>query len=176
MRLAVFILLPWLAFSQTTEDYWVVWNGEYTTPYQRDFAAWCCEYGAENGDRGHTLMWLGKNETSWNVVVGADGGRSLGPFGMLESTALWVAKKMDIDIEPENIRVALDNDRELAADMALWYFDYWYKKHLEEVGHRQIAWIRAVKSYRYGYWPEKASDKFTDAANAWVRFFKTLCE
>ena len=175
MRILITILLPVLLFSQDVEeDYWIEWNDELTAPYQRDFAAWCYKYGAAHGDRGHTLVWLGKNETSWNVSPNGDDGKSLGPFGMLRSTALWVVGEMDIDIREKDIEAILENDRALAADMAIWYFEYWYEKHLEATGHKGLAWTRAIASYRYGYAWNKATDKWLDHANSWVRFFKTL--
>ena len=175
MRIATFILLPWLVFSQEVgEKHWIKWNGEWTNPTQRDFAAWCYDYGTETGDRGHTLMWLGKNESSWNVNINGDGGKSLGPFQMDSTTALWVADRMDIEILPKDIRAVLENDRATAADLALAYFDFWYKKYYKIYEHKGLAWTLAIKSYRYGYKHFKADEEWVAKANSWVRFFKTI--
>ena len=121
-------------------------------------------------------MWLGKNESSWNVVLTGDDGKSFGPFGMDSTTALWVAECMGIEIAPKDVKSALENDIDLAADMALWYFEYWYDKYFAVYRHEGLSWTRAVKSYRYGYYPEKASEEFTLAINSWVRFFKKICK
>ena len=119
-------------------------------------------------------MWLGKNESSWNVVTDGDGGRSIGPFGIDSTTAVWIVDETGLNYRAEDIRAILENEHDLSADMALWYFDYWYEKHLAKVGHEGLAWTRAIKAYRYGYEHKKASQAFEDAANNWVRFFKTI--
>lgn len=178
MRLQWLLLVPWLAFSQeVTQKYWVKWNGEWTTPAQRTFADWSYDYGSQVG-RGHTLMWLGYSESSWNVQLNGDGGRSLGPFQMDSTTALWVAKKMGISIQPKEIRTALENDKMLAADMAVWYFEYWYDKHLERIGpgkgHRKIAWKRAIASYRAANRWRVITGIYLLKAGQWVGYFKIL--
>jgi len=119
-------------------------------------------------------MWLSKNESSWNVVINGDDGKSIGPFQMDSTTALWVAEEMGIDILPKDIRAVLENERTIAADMALWYFDFWYKKYYEKFRHNGLAWTLAIKSYRYGYKHSKASDEWIAKANSWVRFFRSI--
>ena len=176
MRLLLFIFIPWLLAGQEPEEkYWVKWNDEWTTPYQREFADWSYHYGSHT-DRGHTLLWLGKSESSWGVEIVGDGGKSLGPFQMDSTTALWVSDQMGLGILPKDIRTVLENDRPTAADMALWYFDYWYEKHLAWLGagpnHKSIAWARAVASYRTGYKWEKVSDDLIALASYWIRWFK----
>ncbi len=173
MRLLILLFVPWLAFSQEpTAKFWVKWNGEWTTPAQREFADWSYEYGSRS-DRGHTLLWLGYSETSWAVT---DTGKSLGPWQMDSTTAVWVAEKMGLGILAKDIRAVLENDRGTAADMALWYFEYWYQKHLVWLGpgnnHKIYAWARAVKSYRKGYKYDLVSDSVIVLASSWVRFFK----
>ena len=180
MRILLLIFVPWLAFSQEpAEKFWVKWNDEWTTPYQREFADWSYHYGSHTG-RGHTLLWLGKSESSWGVEVVGDGGKSLGPFQMDSTTALWVSDKMDLGILPKDIRAVLENDRSTAADMAIWYFNYWYRKHLKwlgawqgmGLGYESIAWGRAVASYRKGYRWSEVSDDLIALASSWVIFFK----
>lgn len=165
--------MPWLVFSQEAQDdYWVKWNGEWTVPDQREFADWSYEYGSESG-RGHTLLWIGYSETSWAAI---DTGGSLGPFQMDSTTAIWVSEKMGKGILPKDVRAVLENDHETAADMAIWYFDYWYEKHLSWLGpgpnHESLAWARAVKSYRKGYKYCLVSDNLILLASSWIRFFK----
>ena len=121
-------------------------------------------------------MWLGKNESSWNVNIHGDGGKSIGPFQMDSTTALWVAGKMGFDLLPKDVRTVLENERTIAADMALWYFEFWYDKYFKEYRHKGFAWTYAIASYRYGYSHEKADQDWIDEANSWVRFFKILCE
>ncbi len=112
------------------------------------------------------------------VEIDGDGGKSIGPFQMDSTTALWVAdsSRMDLGILPKDIRAVLENDRTTAADMALWYFDYWYKKHLKWLGpgpnHEKIAWGRAVASYKKGYDWRKVSDELITLASSWVGYFK----
>ena len=174
MRLLFILLVPWLALSQDlVEKHWIKWNGEWTTPAQREFADWSYEYGSKQG-RGHTLLWLGYSETSWAV---SDSGKSQGPFQMDSTTAMWVSEKMGLGILAKDVRAVLENDRATAADMAIWYFNYWYDWHLTRLGpgtrHQSLAWARAVKSYRKGYRGDEVSDDLILFASAWIRFFKT---
>ena len=95
---------------------------------------------------------------------------------MDSTTAVWVADKMDLGILPKDIRAVLENDRATAADMALWYFEYWYQWHLVRLGpgpsHESLAWARAVKSYRKGYKYRLVTDNLILLASSWIRFFK----
>ena len=171
MRWLLYFLLPLSLFAQ--DKYWIEWDGELTTPDQRAFAIWAYQYG-DSVARGETLFWITKSESSWNVQTDGDDGKSIGPFQIDSTTAIWISEKMGDPILPENIRWILENDFDRAAGMALWYFEYWYDKHLGWLGpgwrHKRYARVRAISAYRYGYEEENASEKYKAAANKWTSF------
>jgi hypothetical protein len=167
MRLLLLILLPLLIFAQVEEDYWVEWNGEFTTPDQREFAEWCYDFGGEE------LFWIGKSESSWGTEV-EKGKPCIGPFQMDSVTALWLAPKMGLSIKAKDIRDVLENNREVSASMAIYYYRYWFDKHIDWLGpgwrHERYAKYRAYASYRWGYRYYDVTAKYVATASIWTKF------
>lgn len=141
------ILFPLL--NRRNEPYWEVWGGEWVNPTQRAFARRCIRFGQRWGNRGHTLASLAWNESSLGASV-KHMEESYGPFGISTRTAYSHLPHLRGQSKSTALRVALEEDFEFSADIALEIFNGNYRLFLRKGYRNGMALVNAAKMYNMG--------------------------
>lgn len=165
-----YLLILFLLGNLYSQDYWINWAGEWTSPEQREFARKVYEIGYDYGDYGHTAVSLGWQESS----LGADTTHpepSYKRFGLSRNAILDVGGTYKtIDSLVSGI---MPLEREVF--FALKYFDV-CKKKMEKLGYTvDSAWYYAAARYNAGNsWSGKAGREYAETFNRQVKYLKEI--